>query len=327
MRPNPLAALLLLQLSCGTGDGVDIRHRELAYKHGPPPGAPPYSYFLTAYGGPSDGTAYNGLPACGGRRVNGAWYYSTGAYSYGCGAKLKIEANGKCVVVRVVDNGPAEWVEAHAQQACGGLGYIIDASPLVSKYLFGTGSAGWSDCYAIQVTPITEEADTGPVACAATWSGDFVGDSCAETAQCTGGTCLTEAQGYPSGMCSQSCTTACPDRADKASTFCVELEQAGLCVSRCDTTRYFTGCRTGYRCVKRSRFTQPAVKRNVCVPDGKGDLLDEPPDSEGDQPNPESTSRLAVEDGAGCSVAMSPVMGLPALLLLAALLGCSRRGR
>jgi MYXO-CTERM domain-containing protein len=67
--------------------------------------------------------------------------------------------------VEVVDNGPAGWVEQQAAAKCGGTGYIIDASPLVTKHLFGLGCAGWSDCKAIQVRPVAKSTPTGPAGC------------------------------------------------------------------------------------------------------------------------------------------------------------------
>jgi hypothetical protein len=141
------------------GDG-----RTAFFKHGPPAGGAPYAYFLTSYGAPGD--ACTGTPACGGKPVDGTWYYATGAFTFGCHTRLRLEANGKCVVVEVVDNGPAAWVEQKAASKCGGTGYIIDASPLVSKHLFGSKSAGWSDCFAIKVTPVAASTPTGPQSCA-----------------------------------------------------------------------------------------------------------------------------------------------------------------
>jgi hypothetical protein len=105
-----------------------------------------------------------GTPACGGKKVDGNWWYSTGAYSFGCNSKLELSANGKCAVVEVVDNGPAQWVEDKAKATCGGTGYIIDASPLVTQHLYGLSCAGWSDCKQIQVRPVPDDTPTGPCA-------------------------------------------------------------------------------------------------------------------------------------------------------------------
>jgi hypothetical protein len=144
------------------GDEADVASAEYAYNHPPPSSPPPWTYILTCYGGPSDSSAYLGTPACGGKKVDGKWWYSTGAYSFGCGSKLELKANGKCAVVKVVDNGPAAWVEAKAKAKCGGTGYIIDASPLVTKHLFNLSCAGWSDCKKIQVRKVSSSTPEGP---------------------------------------------------------------------------------------------------------------------------------------------------------------------
>ena len=165
--PLLLAALMLG--ACGVGefttppwDDDEDPGREATFNHPPPPGPAPWTYVLTTYGGPSDASAYKHSTACGGRVTDGAWWYSTGERSFGCHSRLQISANGKCVVVEVVDNGPAAWVEQKANNKCGGSGYVIDASPLVSKHLFGISGAGWSDCKMIQVQPVAGNTPTGP---------------------------------------------------------------------------------------------------------------------------------------------------------------------
>lgn len=315
----------------------------------PSPQSPAESFYLTSY---NDGTT----PACGGKTIDGAWYYSTGASRFGCNTKLRLEANGKCVVVAVVDNGPASWVEANAAQKCGGSGQIIDASPLVAQHLFGTSSAGWSDCYGIQVSTVASSTATGPVACAASPatpaptptptpspsptptpdggtapapSGDgFIGDPCTSYASCASGECLGDSAGWTDGTCTESCTNLCPDQAGKPTTFCVAVSGNGQCVSRCDTAFYpGTGCRPGYHCVKMPRFNHPSVERNVCLPEaGIMSRLPgaRPADLEGDRPNPEVSG--------GCSTGGAGESGLgPCVaLLLVGLLVLSRhrtRGR
>ncbi|MCA9664352.1 MAG: hypothetical protein KC503_02155 [Myxococcales bacterium] len=136
--------------------------RQAAFKHGPPSGTAPWTYYLTCYGGPGDSGAYNSNVACGGKKANGNWWYSTGAWSFGCFSKLELRANGKCAVVTVVDNGPAGWVETKAKNKCGGTGYILDVSPLVTKHLHGASCAGWSDCMAVQVRPVASNTPEGP---------------------------------------------------------------------------------------------------------------------------------------------------------------------
>jgi len=169
------ASILVVPLLCAgclsddSAEDVEAG-RTTFFKHGPPSGGAPYAYQLTSYGGAGDSST--GTPACGGKSVDGTWYYATGAYTFGCHSKLKLEANGTCVVVEAVDNGPAASVETKAAKKCGGTGYIIDASPLVSKALFGSTSAGWSDCFEIQVTPMPSTTPSGPISCSAAGSDD-----------------------------------------------------------------------------------------------------------------------------------------------------------
>jgi uncharacterized protein (TIGR03382 family) len=309
MRRTPLLALLLVLAGCAPDVEDTTDHRTFAYKHGPPSSSPPYAYFLTSYGGPDDKTI-DGIPACGGRTIDGSWYYATGAYTYGCGARLRLEAGGRCVVVKVVDNGPAGWVEQKASYRCGGTGYIIDASPLVSKHLYGVYSAGWSDCLKIQVTPVDGSTPLGPSSCSAggassSSKGGFIGEACGEQSACSSTTpvCLEEDDGYPGGMCTKPCQRICPDRKGHPTTFCIADKGSGYCFSRCDYLRHgATGCRHGYRCVKMPRHSQSYIKRNTCVPDAwKTDTIGGgPPDAEGDLPNPEA---MAPEAGGGCSTA------------------------
>jgi hypothetical protein len=119
---------------------------------------------LTCYGGCADPhydpSACNHSTACG-PVANGNWWYATEEMAFYCGARLKIERDGKCVVVDVEDNGPADWVESNAQSKCG-TPYIIDTSPLVADY-FG-GGCGWGECFLVQVSPVPDGTPTGPCA-------------------------------------------------------------------------------------------------------------------------------------------------------------------
>lgn len=159
-----LLCAFLAITACQSSPEQQIGSATRAYKHGPPPGPMPWSYYITVFGGGSD----TQNTACG-KIADGKWYYSTGVYHFGCGAKLKIEANGKCVVVEVADNGPAAWVEAKANSSCTigkGLGvyngYIIDTSPLVTKHLFGMTAVGWSDCKVVAVSAVAKATPAGP---------------------------------------------------------------------------------------------------------------------------------------------------------------------
>jgi uncharacterized membrane protein YgcG len=94
------------------------------------------SYGLTVFGGAGDCQPF----ACGGSNsCSSQPWYSASSQRYGCNVHLQVEANGKCVVVKTADAGPASWVESDAGTP------ILDASPSVAEYLFGVNSLGWSD--------------------------------------------------------------------------------------------------------------------------------------------------------------------------------------
>lgn len=125
-------------------------------------GNPPWPHILTCYGGCKephyDPSACNHPTSCG-PIADGTWWYSTERMAFHCGAKLKLEKDGKCVVVDVQDNGPADWVEEKGLQKCG-VPYIIDTSPLVADY-FG-GGCGYGECFIVMVSQVPDETPTGP---------------------------------------------------------------------------------------------------------------------------------------------------------------------
>jgi len=110
-------------------------------------------YYLTSFGFTSSD---DGIMSCGEYTKNGSWYYAASRQRFGCGSRIQIEANGKCVVAETDDYGPDVCVENAAGRP------IIDASPLVSEHLFGVKSAGWSDRYAIHVTQVSDSTPLGP---------------------------------------------------------------------------------------------------------------------------------------------------------------------
>ena len=111
------------------------------------------AYVLTSFGGGAD----NQPMSCGGY-ANGTGWYAASRQRYGCGGRVKIEANGKCAVVATKDYGPDACVEAAAGAP------IIDASPAVSRLLFGTSSAGWSDRFRVTVTEVSATTPLGECA-------------------------------------------------------------------------------------------------------------------------------------------------------------------
>jgi hypothetical protein len=127
------------------------------------------AYELTSFGGPTE----SGIMSCGDYTKDGSWYYAASRQRYGCGAHIQISAKGKCMVAQTDDYGPDVCVEAAAGQP------IIDASPLVSKYLFDTDSAGWSDHLAITVVEVDKSTPLGP--CSA--SSDDASDGSSDDSQ------------------------------------------------------------------------------------------------------------------------------------------------
>lgn len=94
-------------------------------------------YFLTSFGGGSDTQPM----ACGGPIADGSWWYCADKSRYPCGTLLLVTnpLNSRSCIVKVADYGPNICVE----QAGGGP--VLDASPLVSQYLFNRSGSGYED--------------------------------------------------------------------------------------------------------------------------------------------------------------------------------------
>ncbi len=88
------------------------------------------------------------------RAVN---WYAVGGASYGCGARLNVTnpANGKSVVVMVLDNGPSCTVENDANF------WVLDVSYPTIMYLFGS-EEGWADHALINAVPVGASTPLGP---------------------------------------------------------------------------------------------------------------------------------------------------------------------
>ncbi len=225
-------------------------------------------YDLTTFGGGVDTQA----TSCGGMLADGTWYYAANAQRYACGQRIRLvnPARTTCVIVQVADIGPNLCVEAAGERA------IWDVSPLAAMELLGGTGFGWSDHEAVYGAPVGSANPLGP--CdhfdGGTFLQDFVGGPCTTAADCpfTGSMCLTAADGFPGGYCTQACSTgSCPDRAGPyAYTGCADVQGDGgaLCAARCDYTLFpDTGCRGAYGCYTRPHPTNPALAdRRVCLP-------------------------------------------------------------
>lgn len=118
--------------------------------------SPDGTYYLTTFGGGSDTQHLACLPN--GPIADGTWYYMADNSRFGCGSKVKITnpANGRAVIAQVADYGPDRCVEAAAGRE------IIDASPLVSQYLFGTSSSGYSQHREVVAQRVDSSMPLGP---------------------------------------------------------------------------------------------------------------------------------------------------------------------
>lgn len=108
-------------------------------------------YIITTFGGPGDHQPMS----CGGY-ADGTTWYAASRQRYGCGARLRVTANGKCVVVEALDYGPDVCVENAAGMP------ILDVSPKVSRLLFDEAGAGYSDRLMIDVQEVAASTPLGP---------------------------------------------------------------------------------------------------------------------------------------------------------------------
>ena len=153
-------------------------------------------------------------------------YFVASSQRYGCGAHLKIEAQGRCVVARTDDAGPATFVETRAGTP------VLDASPTVAAYLFGQRTAneglGYSDLkhhpgkYDVHVT--TTSLPLGPCPAA-------------------GGPGVPDVGAPPGPVPSSSVEKACQRDGDcnPGSTGSGKICESGTCVSGCRDDRQCPG--------------------------------------------------------------------------------------
>ncbi len=117
----------------------------------------------------------------------------------------------------------------------------------------------------------TTQPDSGPVGPVDLNVG-FIGGACDNTADCAyaNSMCMPANEGWVNGMCTQTCTSTCPDQAGAAVTFCIDGdsvgESGGLCVQKCDLAKSDTGCRAGYSCADELRLNTTTTAAWTCLP-------------------------------------------------------------
>ena len=178
------------------GASITTTARGITNCHGQASSAIPADgrYVITTFGGPGD----HQQMSCGGY-ADGTGWYAASRQRYGCGSHVKVQANGKCVVLKTDDYGPDVCVENAAHMP------IIDVSPRASKELFGVSGAGWSDHMVVTVEEVSTSVPLG--ICAATPSGGGGGgggtteDPPAGAASCASATLDRDVE---DGVCVQS---------------------------------------------------------------------------------------------------------------------------
>lgn len=171
---------------------------QLSYSDVPADG----KYVITTFGGGSDTQPMS----CGGS-ADGTWAYVADRARFPCGTKLLVEAKGKHCVAQVADCGPNRCVEQAAAGSCNAHVPVLDASPLITKHLFGFSQTGWSDKLTVVATPIDQSSVVGcpgvPVTAPASPPPACTAPSCADCGDCVAQcTC----QGGDLASCNAQCT-------------------------------------------------------------------------------------------------------------------------
>lgn len=85
-------------------------------------------------------------------------YFTADRQRFGCNTYLNLCGRGKCVKAKVIDAGPADWVEKDAGMP------IIDASVPTCEYFTGGKSCGWADRILITAvrTTVKDDSELGP---------------------------------------------------------------------------------------------------------------------------------------------------------------------
>jgi hypothetical protein len=136
---------------------------------------------------------------------------------------------------------------------------LYEYTPVVAVGQAGGNWLFWNlwQAYAAAINYSPPPGFTGPTA--------WIGDACTFSSACvygtTAGTCATQFKG---GLCTLTCTTACPSSPDQVGTVCADFGSAGYCFPVCNPVD--PQCRDGYTCKNVATFANPSNAANVCFP-------------------------------------------------------------
>jgi hypothetical protein len=192
--------------------------------------SPDGTYYITAFGCYSDSQGAHGdpgdncIPAClsqaqqsvcagmsGPACEESVNWYTADSGRYGCMTRLRVTnpANGKSLVVLVLDAGPACFVEQNVNHA------VLDMSPPSNIYLFGS-EQGQADKALVDVVVVDPSTPLGPTTASSSSSSSSSGSAPACSVGGVAGTCIATSacaakSGYVStaGYCPGGATEEC----------------------------------------------------------------------------------------------------------------------
>lgn len=198
------------------------------------------------------------------RKVN---WYAVGGSSYGCGARLQVTnpANGKSVIVMVLDDGPSCTVENDANY------WVLDVSYPTIMYLFGS-EEGWGDHAKVQATVVSSSTPLGPTSGSpppppppdAGTGSDDAGTGTGDDASSSSG-CDLGGQSYGLDTCTetQQCDgSSWVDRSTDPDNCATGVEPDGACITDSGTVVPENTCTSSLQCdngVWVDRSTDPAA--------------------------------------------------------------------
>jgi hypothetical protein len=96
----------------------------------------------------------------------------------------------------------------------------------------------------------------------------WVGDHCFADGDCQSDNRCANATGQSPGVCTQTCSSTCPDKPGWPTTFCVNESSLGgaACVRQCTPDTNASECPGAASCVPKPRNGVSSPVKNVCVP-------------------------------------------------------------